>query len=56
MRAPHRIRFSRHVVGWMAPRESAALAERLIAASCERQGILRGHLMLHADRGSSMTS
>jgi putative transposase len=49
--------FSRYAVGWMiAPRESAALAERLIATSCERQGILRGQLTLHADRGSSMTS
>lgn len=49
--------FSRYVVGWMiAPRESAALAERLIATSCERQGIPRGQLTLHADRGSSMTS
>jgi putative transposase len=49
--------FSRYVVGWMiAPRESAALAERLIATSCARQGILRGQLTLHADRGSSMTS
>src|SRR5260370_21713316 len=34
----------------------AALAERLITACCERQGILRGQLTLHADRGSSMTS
>jgi putative transposase len=49
--------FSRYVVGWMvAPRESAALAERLIGTSCERQGILRDQLTLHADRGSSMTS
>ena len=49
--------FSRYVVGWMiAPRESAALAERLIAASCARQGIRRDQLTLHADRGSSMTS
>jgi putative transposase len=49
--------FSRYVVGWMvAPRESARLAERLITASCERQGIRRGQLTLHADRGSSMTS
>lgn len=49
--------FSRYVVGWMvALRESATLAERLITASCERQGILRGQLTLHADRGSSMTS
>jgi putative transposase len=49
--------FSRYVVGWMvAPRESATLAERLIAASCARQGIPPGQLTLHADRGSSMRS
>ena len=49
--------FSRYVVGWMvAPRESAALAERLIEATCEREGIVRGQLTLHADRGSSMRS
>ncbi len=49
--------FSRYVVGWMvAPRESAALAERLIAETCEREGITRGQLTLHADRGSSMRS
>ena len=49
--------FSRYVVGWMiAHRETAVLAERLMTASCERQGILPGQLTLHADRGSSMTS
>ena len=49
--------FSRYVVGWMvAPRESATLAERLIAETCARQGIQRGQLTLHADRGSSMRS
>jgi len=49
--------FSRYAVGWMvARRESATLAERLIAATCERQGIARGQLTLHADRGSSMRS
>ena len=49
--------FSRYVVGWMvAPRESAVLAERLITACCERQGIRPGQLTIHADRGSSMTS
>jgi putative transposase len=49
--------FSRYVVGWMvADRESAALAERLIAESCERQEIARGQLTIHADRGSSMRS
>ena len=40
----------------VAERESAALAEKLIAASCERQRIVPGQLTVHADRGSSMTS
>lgn len=49
--------FSRYVVGWMvAPRESASLAERLIAETCEKQQIPRDQLTLHADRGTSMTS
>jgi putative transposase len=49
--------FSRYVVGWLAAyREAAVLAERLIAETCERQGIQPGQLPLHADRGSSMTS
>ena len=49
--------FSRYVVGWMvADRESAELAKRLIADTCSKQGIERGTLNLHADRGSSMTS
>jgi len=49
--------FSRYVVGWMvARRESATLAERLIAESCARQGITPGQLTLHADRGPSMRS
>ncbi len=49
--------FSRYAVGWMvATRESAALAEKLIAATCGKQGITRGQLTIHADRGSSMTS
>ena len=49
--------FSRYVVGWMvAPRESAELAKRLIADSCEKQNIAPGQLTIHADRGSSMTS
>ena len=50
-------RLSRYVVGWMlAPRESAALAERLIAATCAKQGIEPGSLTVHADRGAAMTS
>ena len=49
--------FSRYVVGWMiAERESAALAEELISQTCARQGIQRGQLTIHADRGSAMTS
>jgi putative transposase len=49
--------FSRYAVGWMvATRESAALAEKLIAATAVKQGITRGQLTIHADRGSSMTS
>jgi putative transposase len=49
--------FSRYVVGWMvAHRESAALAERLIAATCENQEITAGQLTIHADRGTSMKS
>ena len=49
--------YSRYVVGWMlATRESAALAEVLIKQTCAKQGIGRGQLTIHADRGSSMTS
>jgi putative transposase len=49
--------FSRYVVGWMvAHRESAALAEKFIRATCARQGIGREQLTIHADRGPAMTS
>jgi len=49
--------FSRYSVGWLiAERESATLAQELIAATCVRQGILADQLTIHADRGSSMTS
>jgi putative transposase len=49
--------YSRYAVGWMvATRESAALAEKLIAGTCAKQGITPGQLSLHADRGTSMTS
>src|SRR5258708_28278962 len=40
----------------VAHAESARLAERLIATTCETQGIGPGQLTVHADRGSSMTS
>jgi putative transposase len=49
--------YSRYAVGWMvATRESAALAENLIAVTAAKQHISRGQLTLHAGRGSSMTS
>ena len=49
--------FSRYVVGWtVAHRENSALASTLIEKTCHRQGINKGQLTLHADRGSSMTS
>lgn len=48
---------SRYVVAWLvAPRESARLAEELIAEAIYQQAIPAGQLALHADRGSSMTS
>jgi putative transposase len=49
--------FSRYVVGYMiAERELAYLAKQLVADSCAKQGIVPDQLILHADRGSSMTS
>ena len=49
--------FSRYTVGWMvAHRESAVLAQRLIDATCEKEAIEPGQLLIHADRGPSMTS
>ncbi len=47
--------FSRYVVGWMvAYRESAGLAQDLIAETCRKQEIIPGTLTIHADNGSSM--
>jgi putative transposase len=49
--------FSRYVVGWMlATRESASLAERLLADSIRKQRVEHDQLVIHADRGSSMSS
>jgi len=49
--------FSRYVVGYMvAYLESSELARRLIKDTCERQGIGRDQLTVHADRGASMRS
>ena len=49
--------FSRAVVGWMvAETETAALAWRLIDETVAKEGIRPGTLVLHADRGTQMTS
>jgi putative transposase len=49
--------YSRYVVGWMvAATETAELAEEFISAAVAAQGIGRGTLNIHADRGTSMTS
>jgi putative transposase len=49
--------FSRYVVGWMiALRETAQLAEQLIAETIAKHNIAPGTLTLHADRGTSMRS
>jgi len=49
--------YSRYVVGWMvAYRETAELAEQLIADTVAKQDIVPGTLTLHADRGTSMRS
>ncbi len=49
--------YSRYAVGWtLQHRESAVLAERLIADTLTKQQIGRDQLTIHADRGSSMRS
>jgi putative transposase len=49
--------FSRYVPGWLlATRESAELAERLIAETICKQNVVGDQLTIHADRGSSMAS
>ena len=49
--------FSRYVVGWMvAAHENARLAQRLIDATCRKQGIGPHQLTIHADRGAPMRS
>ena len=49
--------YSRCVVGWLiAERDNADLSTQLIEQTVEKQGIERGQLTIHADRGSSMTS
>jgi len=49
--------YSRYVPGWMLARaERARLAERLLADTITKQGVARGRLTIHADRGPSMAS
>ena len=49
--------YSRYVVGWMlASSESGSLAERFIAETLKKEGVERGTLTLHSDRGTSMRS
>src|SRR4051794_24730925 len=49
--------YSRYVVGWLlAERESAVLAEKLLADTITKQGVDRDTLTVHADNGSSMAS
>jgi len=49
--------FSRRVVGWLLARcQSGELATQLILDACRKEGIPRGQLTLHADRGGPMKS
>jgi len=49
--------FSRYIVGWQVTKsESAAVAQELINACCTQQGVARGQLTIHADRGSPMVA
>ena len=49
--------YSRYVPGWLlAECESAELADELIATTCEKQGIVRAQLTVHADNGGPMVA
>jgi putative transposase len=49
--------YSRRVVGWtLADCEDSAIAKELIEQTCQKEGIERDQLTIHADRGPSMTS
>jgi putative transposase len=49
--------FSRYVPGWLlATRETAALAERLLAETIAKHHVATDQLTIHADRGTSMAS
>jgi len=47
--------FSRKAVGWLiADKESASLANHLVREACNNEGIERGQLIIHMDRGAAM--
>ena len=49
--------YSRYVVGWMlAHREQAELATKLIRETVAKQNVHEDELIIHSDRGPSMTS
>jgi len=49
--------YSRYVAGWLlATRESATLAKRLIAQTVAKERIEGDQLIIHSDRGPSMSS
>jgi len=49
--------YSRYVVGWMlAHCEQAELASKLIRQTVEKQNVSEDELIIHSDRGPSMTS
>jgi len=49
--------FSRYVPGWLlAKRETAQLAEHLIAETIRKHNVVADQLTIHADRGTSMAS
>lgn len=49
--------YSRYVPGWLlATRETAELAERLLAETIRKHNVVADQLTIHADRGTSMAS
>ena len=49
--------YSRYIVNWcVSPAETGDLAAEFIDAAYQEQGVSKGQLILHADRGSAMTS
>jgi putative transposase len=49
--------FSRYVVGWsVAEKENSEIAKRLLRKTVKANGIKKGQIILHNDRGAPMTS